>query len=379
MGAFVGPFGGNVTNVLIPRIQDEFAISFYLASMTISIYMIAFAGFQLISGIVSDMLGRRNAVLFGYGIFSAGSIICYCSYDFKIFLLGRFIQGLGNAFMTPILMALLGDAVPKEDLGKFMGIFGSIQTSGIFIAPLAGGVFAELNWRYVFLVLFLISLLLIIAYYFIFNYKSRVYKRKPMAPASYGKLILNRRVILLAMSSFAGYFGFGSLGFLFSKYINLKLGVSETVNGTIVSMTGLGSILFSPFAGSILDRYDRSSFCMTGILFIVPIIYMVQYANNIFILSIMLFIMGGFSAMVWSSLNTLSVDTFPEIRGTISSLVNSFKYFSFSISPVFYGKIYETSGIGAAFASASAVTALQFIIMAIYRKQNYHVRMRGQG
>lgn len=281
IGAFMGPFGGNVINVLIPRLQNEFAVSFYNISLSITIYMIAFAVFQLISGLISDILGRRNVVLFGYGGFAAGSIVCFLSGSFTMFLAGRFLQGMSNAFMTPVLMALLGDIVPKQSLGKYMGVFGSVQTSGIFLAPIMGGIFAEINWRYVFLLLALLSLLLTFIYFKTFNYTSRVKRRKLMPDAVYSTLINNRVVLFLALSSFAGYFGFGSLGFLFAKYIYLNFEVSESINGIIISLTGLASIIFSPLAGKLVDRFDRNFLCSAGILAIVPLIFLIPYINNL--------------------------------------------------------------------------------------------------
>lgn len=376
IGAFMGPFGGNVINVLIPRLQKDFAVSFYEISLSISLYMIAFASFQLVSGLIADMLGRRNVVLFGYGVFGIGCIICYYDYSLNIFLAGRFIQGMSNAFMTPVLMALLGDIVPKKSLGKYMGMFGSVQTAGIFLAPIVGGLFADINWRYVFIVLSLLSFILTFIYFKTFSYTSREFKRKLMPLPVYSTLISNKGIVLLSLSSFAGYFGFGSLGFLFAKYIHLNLKVSESINGILVSLTGLASIFFSPLAGRLIDKYDETKVCMIGIMFIAPLIFYVPYVNNIYVLAVLLFTMGGFSAFVWSSINTLAVDTHPEIRGTASSIVNAFKYFSFSLSPMFYGVMYQRKGIEYAFFTASLVTSLQLLIMIAYSryKRSYQLK-----
>lgn len=374
IGAFLGPFGGNVINILIPRLQNEFNTSFYTVSLGISLYMIAFAAFQLISGLVSDIAGRRNVVLFGYGTFGIGCLVCYFSRDIDLFLSGRLIQGMGNAFMTPVLMALLGDVVPGNDIGKHMGYFGSVQTSGIFLAPLMGGIFAQLNWRYLFLILSILSVLLMVIYYEAFINENRTLKRQPVSISQFKEYIKDKRVFLLSLSSFAGYFGFGSLGFLFAKYIYLDMHVSETINGLIVSLTGLASIIFSPIVGRLGDKYDRSVISMVGIAPIVVLIFLIPYTKSTYIMSLILFIMGGFSAMVWSSLNTLTVDTAPAMRGAASSIVNSFKYFSFSLSPVFYGMLYQTSGISIAFKAASMVVLFQLMVMIVFysgRKYDY--------
>jgi fucose permease len=76
--------------------------------------------------------------------------------------------------------------------------------------------------------------------------------------------------------------------------------------------------------------------------------------------------MGGFSSLIWSSINTMAVDTSEELRGTVSSIINSFKYFSFSISPIVYGILYESYGIKSTFTAASGIMFIQLIIMKIY-------------
>ncbi|KPU43724.1 bicyclomycin resistance protein [Oxobacter pfennigii] len=376
IGAFMGPFGGNVVNILIPRLQGDFSVSFYKISLSISIYMLAFASFQLVSGFASDIFGRRKVVLLGYGGFSVGCMICYIAQDINIFLAGRFVQGMSNAFMTPVLMALLGDAVPSKDLGKYMGVFGSVQTSGIFIAPILGGIFAELNWRYTFLILGILSTILLFIYIKTFKHIGDAKKQGLVPYEVYSELISNKKIVILSLSSFLGYFGFGSLGFLFAKYIYMELNTSESINGIIVSLTGFGSIILSPYAGKIIDIYERSKVCMAGIAGIVPLVFLIPYIRNIYLLSLTLLIMGMLSAFVWSALNTMAIDTSPQIRGTASSIVNSFKYFSFSISPLIYGMVYENRGIEDAFKVASCVTFIQLVLMIIYQNMNQRAKVK---
>ena len=63
------------------------------AQLTIYVYMIAFAFAQLVYGPVSDMAGRRPALLAGLVIFVVGCLIAIVSTNFAMLLFARGSRG----------------------------------------------------------------------------------------------------------------------------------------------------------------------------------------------------------------------------------------------------------------------------------------------
>lgn len=77
-----------------------------------------------------------------------------------LFLAARVLQGVANAFTTPLLLAALAVAVPRQRLGRALGWFGSLQAAGQTFAPLVGGLAAEVDWRFAFAGVAVVAVLL---------------------------------------------------------------------------------------------------------------------------------------------------------------------------------------------------------------------------
>jgi MFS family permease len=83
--------------------------------------MIPFAFFQLFSGALSDIYGRKRIILFGLFTYSLASLLCAFSSTIGLFLGARALQGLGIAFIAPIILAVIGDAFEYKERGRIMG------------------------------------------------------------------------------------------------------------------------------------------------------------------------------------------------------------------------------------------------------------------
>lgn len=121
LSVFLGPFGGNTVLALIPSLERFFNTDISFIAAAITLYMIPFAFFQLFSGAISDIYGRRHVIIFGLFTFSLASLFCAFSNKIGLFLGARALQGLGSAFISPIIMAIIGDIFPYEKRGRIMG------------------------------------------------------------------------------------------------------------------------------------------------------------------------------------------------------------------------------------------------------------------
>ena len=98
--------------------------------------------------------------MLGYAVYVLASVACVLAGTLALFLAARALQGVANAFTTPLLLAALGATVPPDRLGRALGWFGSLQAAGQTSAPLVGGLAAELDWRLAFVGVALVAGLL---------------------------------------------------------------------------------------------------------------------------------------------------------------------------------------------------------------------------
>src|SRR4030042_2654567 len=93
-GAFLVPFMGSSVNIALPSIGKEFAMNAIVLSWVTTSYILATASFQVPSGRIADIYGRKKVFLWGFIIYTFFSILCAMSYNPFSFIAFRFLQGI---------------------------------------------------------------------------------------------------------------------------------------------------------------------------------------------------------------------------------------------------------------------------------------------
>ncbi|KAJ1547252.1 hypothetical protein HK405_006347 [Cladochytrium tenue] len=102
-------------------------------------------------GRLSDVFGRRRALLTALSIFLVGSAFCGLSPSLLSLIASRALAGLGGGGVLTCVSIVMTDLVPLRDRGRFQGytnaVFGSAAMLG---APLGGWLADAAGWRYAF-------------------------------------------------------------------------------------------------------------------------------------------------------------------------------------------------------------------------------------
>ena len=143
-----------IVNVALPSIQRDLRFSQSGLAWVINAYLIAFAGFLLLAGRLGDLFGRKRVYLIGLCIFIAASVLCGLSFSQPMLVAARFIQGIGGAVSSAVILAMIVTLFPKQDeLAKAFGVFSFIASAGAAIGLLAGGFITQaVSWHWIFFV-----------------------------------------------------------------------------------------------------------------------------------------------------------------------------------------------------------------------------------
>jgi len=148
----------------LPIMQEELGISTSLIQLTLTMTMMGMAIGQIFAGPISDMRGRRLPLLVGMFVFMVTSAICVFATNIVIFLAARFIQGLAGACGVVISRAIARDVCKGPELTRFFSILMMVNGLAPILAPVIGGQVVTLaSWRYVFVVLAGIGLVMGVA------------------------------------------------------------------------------------------------------------------------------------------------------------------------------------------------------------------------
>ena len=156
--------GTDIYTPSLPYLVNIFNTNAYLVKFTVTIYLITYGIGQLIFGILSDIIGRRNLLLTGLFTFI---IITFCTIfvnNIYYLLTIRFIQGLSVSIISVLTKTILIDKYKNEQLKIAYNYKNIAQVLSIILAPLIGSYIQFfLNWKWSFIILALYGVLCFIA------------------------------------------------------------------------------------------------------------------------------------------------------------------------------------------------------------------------
>ncbi len=102
-------------------------------------------------------------------------------------------------------------------------------------------------------------------------------------------------------------------------YVKYGLGINDAELGLALFLLPIGSIVMNPFTGKIIQRIGSARGCLIGGLGFFSSVIIPILATNLFTLSVGLFLMGFFTALVNVSMNTCAANLEKEQNLTIMS------------------------------------------------------------
>lgn len=122
-----------VFSVFASHIPDATAT---LIGVTLGIYGLTQAIFQIPFGMLSDHIGRKPVIVVGLFLLMLGSIICALSHSIYLLMIGRALQGAGAIGST--VLALVADLTRDATRGKAMAFIGLSIGFAFSVAMIAG-------------------------------------------------------------------------------------------------------------------------------------------------------------------------------------------------------------------------------------------------
>ena len=164
MAQFMVVLDFTIVNVALPSIQNGLHVATTTLQWLVSAYAIAFGGFLLLGGRLSDAYGRARLYRIGLVVFVVASIAGGFAVEPGLLIASRVVQGIGAAMLAPAGLSLLVTSWPGEqERSHALGLYGAIVSTGFAAGAVLGGLLAEVTWRLVFFVNVPVGVALLIA------------------------------------------------------------------------------------------------------------------------------------------------------------------------------------------------------------------------
>ena len=147
---FMAAIEGTIVATAMPTIVGALG-GIDLFSWIFGAYLLTQAILIPIYGRLSDLYGRKPVLLFGIGIFLAGSALCGLAWNMMSLIAFRVVQGIGAGALIPVSQTVVADIYSGEARARMQGYISSTFGSAAVIGPMIGGLIAtHVNWKAIF-------------------------------------------------------------------------------------------------------------------------------------------------------------------------------------------------------------------------------------
>ncbi len=149
---FLAVVDGTIVAAALPAMAGAFG-DVQRVSWVVSSYLVASTVAAPVYGRLGDAWGRRRLLLAALVLFVTASVLCACAGGILSLTAARVVQGFGGGGLMVLSQALLGENVPRRQLGRAQGVLAAVIVASSTFGPVAGGVLTQLSgWPAVFLV-----------------------------------------------------------------------------------------------------------------------------------------------------------------------------------------------------------------------------------
>ena len=153
LAAMLTPLNSTLLAVGLPAIRSHFDVGVGEMTLLISVYLVAVAAMQPVSGRLGDAFGSIRMMMLGLVLLIAISAVSALATNFPMLILMRGLQGAATALVLPNGIAVLRKRTPSARLGTVLGMNGAALSIAAAVGPVVGGALLLAgDWRLLFLV-----------------------------------------------------------------------------------------------------------------------------------------------------------------------------------------------------------------------------------
>ncbi len=280
---------------------------------------------NFISGILSDLYGRRKLLIAGGFVFLTAPILYFFASDALTLALVRVYYGVATAIFVPVSFALVSDLYPDRR-GTFMGFLSSATLVGRALAPvLAGSIIYFLGFSVVFV---LCSLTGLVVFLLSFRFPDTGRELKKFEFTFSGELLI---IGLLDAAVYMSYQGIETFLPLF-YYLQDKAWLSGLILTIEISIMAI----VKPYAGYMSDRLGRKKPIVIGMGMVGVAAFLFAFSN-----SLSMTIAGAVLFSVGASVSEASTKPLAteisKLKGTALGFLESIKDIGQAAGPVIIG------------------------------------------
>ncbi|MCQ6358098.1 multidrug effflux MFS transporter [Bacillus cereus] len=315
----------------LPDISKALHVSNNEVQLTLSVYFAGFALGVFFLGWLSDIIGRRPAMLLGIVVYGVGSFLCFIASSIEFLLLSRFIQAFGASAGSVVTQTILRESVDGHKRHVMFAQISAVIAFTPAIGPLIGGFLDQMfGFKIVFLSLVVMSVGI-----FLYTFVSLPETKTDTVTDKINVFLVAKRLITNPKVVTYGLLIGGANGVLFSYYAEAPFifieyfQLSPSMYGFLGIVVASASIIGAKVSKRLLPMYKLEKIIyigcivMTGGAIVLSVITSIRSNPNILymigFLVAMFILLLGIGIALPNCLSLALVD-FQNVIGTAGAL-----------------------------------------------------------
>ncbi|MFG3055470.1 MFS transporter [Kitasatospora sp. NPDC048239] len=138
-------------SLTLPRIRHDMGLTVYQGGLLATATLLGIGVSSVLGGYLADNFGRKKALVLSLLTFGGFTVALYAVPNFSVFLILRFLAGIGLGTVWSVVSAYIVETWPAESRGRAAAfVISAFPAGGILAATLSGYLLP--NWRLLFLI-----------------------------------------------------------------------------------------------------------------------------------------------------------------------------------------------------------------------------------
>lgn len=349
---------------LFPFISKEFNQDVSYLGQLSGFFLLGIGLFQIPGGLFATKYGSRRSAILGILLSSIAVIISSLTTQIAVFVILRFIVGLGMAFFFSAGVTLITTYLGKRSEGTGIGLLNSFQAIGGIIGIFGWILVADVfGWR---LSLILSGILgVVIGLMMIFLLPVETRSRTTISLSLLRKIRFSRFLISLGIILTATQLAWGLTVSFFVFYLIDKMKITPEFAGVISSIPLIVYVFTSPITGKIYDKSNNSKLLLLIFSIMLGISLMVNSLNNLIAIALSAVLVGFFATGGFTILYAITrkiestILTQGQEYATLNvSWINGISLMGITWVPVAFSLIINQAGYSIAWFIGGAITLI---------------------
>ncbi|HLX37175.1 MAG TPA: DHA2 family efflux MFS transporter permease subunit, partial [Candidatus Binataceae bacterium] len=153
LATFMEILDTSIANVALPHIAGALSSSIDESTWVLTSYLVSNAIVLPMSAWMSSRIGRKRFYMTCVALFTVSSFLCGLAPSLGVLIACRVLQGAGGGGLQPSEQSILADTFPPHQRGMAFAVYGLAIVAAPALGPTLGGWITDnYNWRWIFFI-----------------------------------------------------------------------------------------------------------------------------------------------------------------------------------------------------------------------------------